>query len=46
MEGVFRESDRGMAGRAPWTMGWQQSERDLVWGDDLRLRLLKVLPRV
>jgi hypothetical protein len=28
---------------APWAMGWQMNERNIVWNDDLKLRLLKVL---
>jgi hypothetical protein len=26
---------------APWGIGWQMSERNLVWNDDLKLRLIK-----
>lgn len=26
---------------APWHVGWQMSERNLVWNDDLKLRLIK-----
>ena len=29
---------------APWGMGWQTSERNLVWNDTLRMGLLKVTP--
>ena len=28
----------------PWGLGWQSSERNLVWNDTLRLGLLKVTP--
>lgn len=27
---------------APWALGWQMSERNLVWNDELKLRLIKV----
>lgn len=27
---------------APWKMGWQMNERNLVWNNDLKLRLKKV----
>ena len=27
---------------APWGMGWQTSERNLVWNDELKMGLLKV----
>lgn len=26
----------------PWQLGWQVNERNLVWNDDLKLRLIKV----
>ena len=26
----------------PWQLGWQMNERNLVWNDDLKLRLIKV----
>lgn len=29
-------------GDAPWKMGWQMNERNLVWNDDLKMRLVKV----
>jgi len=29
------------ASAAPWGIGWQMSERNLVWNDDLKLRLIK-----
>jgi hypothetical protein len=29
---------------APWTMGWQMNERNVVWSNDLKLRLVKVPP--
>lgn len=29
------------AAQAPWGIGWQMSERNLVWNDDLKLRLIK-----
>jgi hypothetical protein len=35
-------SDKGVGGGgAPWGIGWQMSERNLVWNDDLKLRLIK-----
>jgi hypothetical protein len=30
------------ASQAPWAVGWQMSERNLVWNDDLKLRLIRV----
>jgi hypothetical protein len=38
-----RRSALGAAGqaRAPWGIGWQMSERNIVWNDDLKLRLIK-----
>ena len=51
MEDAWRidSSDDGQPGssnfggdNAPWGLGWQASERDLVWNDELRLGLLKV----
>lgn len=35
------EHNTGMAGSQPWAMGWQMSERHLMWNDDLAARLLK-----
>jgi hypothetical protein len=28
--------------QTPWAVGWQMNERNLVWSDDLKLRLIKV----
>lgn len=28
--------------QAPWAMGWQMNERNMVWNDELKLRLIKV----
>lgn len=28
--------------RAPWAVGWQMSERNIVWSDDLKMRLVRV----
>jgi hypothetical protein len=27
---------------APWSVGWQINERNMMWNDDLKLRLIKV----
>jgi hypothetical protein len=32
----------GGGGQQPWDFGWQMSERNLVWSDQLKLRLVKV----
>jgi hypothetical protein len=32
--------------QAPWSVGWQMSERNLVWNDELRMRLIRVGPGV
>jgi hypothetical protein len=43
IEHVYRENSSGRTGPpGPWQMGWQMSERNLVWNDDLKVRLLKV----
>ena len=26
----------------PWQLGWQMDERNLVWNDELKLRLIKL----
>jgi hypothetical protein len=31
---------------APWSVGWQINERNMMWNDDLKLRLIKVHSRV
>lgn len=50
IEHVYREKSSGRTGPpGPWRMGWQMSERNLVWNDDLKARLLKVqktLPQI
>lgn len=28
--------------QAPWAVGWQVNERNIMWNDDLKLRLIKV----
>jgi hypothetical protein len=28
--------------QAPWSVGWQMSERNMVWNDDLKMRLIRV----
>jgi hypothetical protein len=28
--------------QAPWDIGWQMNERNIMWNDDLKLRLIKV----
>lgn len=45
IEHVYRESDgvaKTSSSSAPWSFGWQMNERNLVWNNDLKLRLLKV----
>ncbi len=43
IEHVYWEKSSGRTGPpGPWQMGWQMSERNLVWNDDLKVRLLKV----
>lgn len=32
------------AGKAPWRMGWQTNERNIMWNEDLKMRLLTVRP--
>jgi len=29
--------------QAPWSVGWQMNERNVMWSDDLKLRLIKVI---
>ena len=41
--GAQIERNTGMGGSQPWTVGWQMSERHLMWNDDLAARLLKVV---
>lgn len=36
------QQNSSMAKNQPWNMGWQMSERNLLWNDDLAARLLKV----
>ena len=38
--GSAEQLQRGPA--RPWQLGWQMNERNLVWSDDLKLRLIKV----
>jgi hypothetical protein len=28
--------------QAPWDIGWQVNERNIMWNDDLKMRLVKV----
>jgi hypothetical protein len=28
--------------QAPWSVGWQVNERNIMWSDDLKTRLVKV----
>lgn len=43
IEHVYQEKGSERQGTpAPWNMGWQMNERNLVWNDDLKGRLLKV----
>jgi hypothetical protein len=32
-------------GKAPWKLGWQTNERNIMWNDDLKMRLLTVRTR-
>lgn len=36
------EHNTGMANAQPWNLGWQVSERNLMWNDGLAAKLLKV----
>jgi hypothetical protein len=45
IEDVFRLDSGGepiSGGKAPWKMGWQTNERNIVWNNDLKMRLLTV----
>ena len=43
IEHIYQEKGGGRTGPpSPWNMGWQMNERNLVWNDDLKARLLKV----
>ncbi len=35
-------SSSSEASASPWGLGWQMSERNLVWNDQLKLMLIKV----
>lgn len=36
-------SSAGSAGvQAPWSVGWQVNERNIMWSDHLKTRLVKV----
>jgi hypothetical protein len=37
-----RSSGAASTSQAPWAVGWQMSERNLVWNDDLKIRLIRV----
>lgn len=45
MEHVFGNMDsktqEGMEAGAPWSVGWQMNERNLVWNDELKKSLIK-----
>jgi len=43
LEDVFKNSSKASLVRdhAPWNMGWQTNERNIMWNDDLKLRLIK-----
>lgn len=43
LEDVFRNSSTASLIRdhAPWNMGWQTNERNIMWNEDLKLRLIK-----
>jgi len=36
-----RRSALGALDQTPWRIGWQMSERNIVWNDQLKLRLIK-----
>lgn len=38
----YSNDDTPSVGKAPWNVGWQMNERNLVWSSDLKLRLIKV----
>ena len=42
IEHVYQGDGRRKGPPSPWTMGWQMNERNLVWNDDLKARLLMV----
>ena len=43
IEHIYEEDGSAREGPpSPWNMGWQMNERNLVWNDDLKARLLKV----
>ena len=46
IEHIYRDTDgvakNSSSSSVPWSMGWQMNERNTVWNDDLKLRLLKV----
>ena len=46
IEHVYQGDGRRKGPPSPWTMGWQINERNLVWNDDLKARLLLVRKRV
>ena len=39
--GESNEHNKGSSAAPPWHMGWQMNERNLVWSNDLKLRLLQ-----
>ena len=39
--GDTNDHHKGAAASPPWVMGWQMNERNLVWSNDLKLRLLQ-----
>ena len=43
LEDVFKNSSTAtfVSDHAPWSMGWQTNERNIMWNDDLKLRLIK-----
>lgn len=43
LEDVFKKSSNAtlVSDHAPWSMGWQTNERNIMWNDDLKLRLIK-----
>ena len=42
IEHVYEGDERRKGPPSPWTLGWQMNERNLVWNDDLKARLLMV----
>eukprot|EP00892_Ulva_mutabilis_P006787 jgi/Ulvmu1/4480/UM002_0205.1 len=43
LEDVFKNPCKAslIRNHAPWSMGWQTNERNIMWNDDLKIRLIK-----